>query len=482
MATIDTMLAEAEVVTVSNEVLLIDPNTRQINIPGNELVFGVEADGRAERKYFQCPRFVGNNIDLSTSFIRVNFRNDNGDIDFTLIKDVAVTADGENVTFSWELPPAATRYQGQVRFVVCAVSADLEHKWNTTQATGIVLIGMQPDTGVVEDAAKDGIAQLLITVEQQTQAVKDEGAAQIEAVRAASEAAEALSVAEIEAKGVNTLDSIPDDYTELSGAVEELDMSRAPGIVCSAEGETVNITDASSLKVQCIKIMGKSTQDSTPTPENPVEIVGIENPTLSIDGQTILVSKTLHGVPVTSDGNYTDSDGQQWICDEVDLVRGVYVQRIGQVLFDGSSDEVILDNVTKDQTVVFEVHLPLSVESVNADNYISNRFTPSANSGDVEKIKLIGIGMYVAINKSRLSEMSVGGFRKWLAINNLDIRYVMDEPIEIPLSETEIAAYRAIHTSYPNTTVFTDKGAHVRVAYIADTKLYIDRILTQGGD
>lgn len=35
----------------------------------------------------------------------------------------------------------------------------------------------------------------------------------------------------------------------------------------------------------------------------------------------------LPGIPVASGGSYTDSTGQQWMCDEVDLERGVRVQR-----------------------------------------------------------------------------------------------------------------------------------------------------------
>ena len=35
--------------------------------------------------------------------------------------------------------------------------------------------------------------------------------------------------------------------------------------------------------------------------------------------QTVEITHTLPGIPVTSGGNYTDSDGQQWICDEVVL-------------------------------------------------------------------------------------------------------------------------------------------------------------------
>ena len=52
--------------------------------------------------------------------------------------------------------------------------------------------------------------------------------------------------------------------------------------------------------------------------------------------------------------------------------------------------------------------------------------------------------------------------------------YPVATPIETALSETEIAAYRALHSNYPNTTVLNDSGAHMVVKYAADTKLYID--------
>lgn len=44
----------------------------------------------------------------------------------------------------------------------------------------------------------------------------------------------------------------------------------------------------------------------------------------------------LPGIPVTSGGNYIDPQGQQWICDEVDLERGVKVQRVDKTAFDTS--------------------------------------------------------------------------------------------------------------------------------------------------
>ena len=43
---------------------------------------------------------------------------------------------------------------------------------------------------------------------------------------------------------------------------------------------------------------------------------------------TLPTPNGLPGIPVTSGGNYTDQSGQQWVCDEVDLERGVMVQRV----------------------------------------------------------------------------------------------------------------------------------------------------------
>lgn len=51
---------------------------------------------------------------------------------------------------------------------------------------------------------------------------------------------------------------------------------------------------------------------------------------------TLSTPNGLPGIPVTSGGNYTDQSGQQWVCDEVDLKRGVRVQRIDKTSFDNT--------------------------------------------------------------------------------------------------------------------------------------------------
>ena len=51
---------------------------------------------------------------------------------------------------------------------------------------------------------------------------------------------------------------------------------------------------------------------------------------------TLPTPNGLPGIPVPSGGNYIDSTGQQWVCDEVDLERGVKVQRVDKAAFDNT--------------------------------------------------------------------------------------------------------------------------------------------------
>ena len=58
--------------------------------------------------------------------------------------------------------------------------------------------------------------------------------------------------------------------------------------------------------------------------------------------------------------------------------------------------------------------------------------------------------------------------------------YVMDTPIETPLSPEEIAAYRAL-TTYPGATVVStaEDVAGIEVRYLADGEKYIDRKISE---
>ena len=124
--------------------LTIDPETRKINIPADEELLGVENDEKTTRKYFQCPKIVGDNFDMSKAKIYVNIKNasqTNDGKDRYAVENQKVS--GDNVTFEWDVARKVTAYAGKVSFIVCAVSADGSEEWNTTVATGKVLEGLE---------------------------------------------------------------------------------------------------------------------------------------------------------------------------------------------------------------------------------------------------------------------------------------------------------------------------------------------------
>lgn len=244
--------------------ITINSSTRQFNIPGADLVFGVTADAGAVTKQFQCPRYVGDNLDLTGCFIRINYRNANGEIDFKLIENV--TVDGDNVVFGWELSPKVTMYKGNVSFVMCVVGPDNKLKWHTTLGRGQVLEGLEPDNEWIESVTGDGVAELIAMVEAQTKVVEDKGAEwvrnvqgegtdQIIAVQTAAQEAQSDAVAEIEAKGVSTLATIPENYTTVQKAVR----GAANAIRGKVSGSVIRVDDVSSMEhYPVVSVHGKN--------------------------------------------------------------------------------------------------------------------------------------------------------------------------------------------------------------------------------
>lgn len=105
----------------------------------------------------------------------------------------------------------------------------------------------------------------------------------------------------------------------------------------------------------------------------------------------------LPGIPVTSGGNYTDENGQQWVCDEVDLEREIKVQRIDKGAFDATKT---------------------------------------------------------------LAEQSV----------------ILATPVETPLTPAEIAAYKALTAYGPDTVLQAGDGAGIKLDYQRDVNIVIKNL------
>lgn len=122
--------------------LEINADDRSIIIPAGENLLGVENDNEGARKYFRCPKIVGDNIDLTKSDVYINVQNASGGKSGKDRYPVQnMTASGDNVTFEWVLERKVTSHKGSVRFAVCVREKGTEREWHTTFATGNALEG-----------------------------------------------------------------------------------------------------------------------------------------------------------------------------------------------------------------------------------------------------------------------------------------------------------------------------------------------------
>lgn len=146
------------------EYLIIDPSTRKITIPKSEQLFGVYGEGNIERKYFKCPKIVGDNVDLSDCYIFVNYYTAKGLPGKYTVKDVKV--DGENITFSWELKQHIfdANENTSIYFAVEAKNKDKVEVFRTSPATGKTKETIDTDKEI-EETHVDVILDLISRVD-----------------------------------------------------------------------------------------------------------------------------------------------------------------------------------------------------------------------------------------------------------------------------------------------------------------------------
>ena len=222
----------------------------------------------------------------------------------------------------------------------------------------------------------------------------------------------------------------------------------------------------------------------SPSPEYPQEIVsagesGTINVSISDSGSqsqslTLATPNGLPGVSVSKDGNYTDADGQQWVCDEIDLERGKYVQR------------VVIENISGG----WELKPSSDISGRFLQSRLTNTFQTAAKTAVCNIASFTSWGLPVndkyafALNTKVIyfsppkgAEITAEELNAKL--NSLSFPVVvvgeLATPIERDLTPEEIAAYKALRTYGPTTVITNDAGAGMEVTYVADTKAYIDK-------
>lgn len=266
------------------------------------------------------------------------------------------------------------------------------------------------------------------------------------------------------------------------------DAARQNVLVGTETGNPIAVDDAFSAPLCGLTVYGKSTQDGTPSPDNPVPIVSAGDGGAILvtvgdgaDGQQTITLQTpngLPGIPVTSGGNYTDPQGQQWVCDEVDLERGVKVQRAKAKELSPNDAWAYrkLDSGNNNfQVRIYDADVALTRKPCfcNILRYTNNRWDDIPQNLP----KIYANNQEITIGFPPNSEYSsLEAFKQLLANVKSVIYYALATPIETPLTPAEIAAYKALTAYAPETVVQATDGAGVKLEYQRDVNIVIKNL------
>lgn len=269
-------------------------------------------------------------------------------------------------------------------------------------------------------------------------------------------------------------------------------MASSADIVCEAEGSAISVADASGRGLQSLRLYGRTRVNGTPAPGAPASFdviagkgsltvkVGLSETDGAAQTLTVATPNGLPGVPVSEDGNYTDENGQQWLCDEADLARGEYIRRVGSYqtsaatkwYANGGSNHVGSSNLH----VYFVLGQTLDKKRKGS---LCDQFRYYAGTGigneTQNNVFCNFVGQTtVAFDIDKTVAGTLDEWKTFVAQHPLTIQYILATPEITPLPEEVSAGFAALRTHKPCTAITNDAGAYMDAAYVADTKTYID--------
>ena len=207
---------------------------------------------------------------------------------------------------------------------------------------------------------------------------------------------------------------------------------------------------------------------------------------------TLPTSNGLPGIPVTSGGNYADSTGQQWICDEVDLERGMKAKKIASFVINSeNANNFFVTNDFTAITVATNARLATPQKTKRDDRQYGRcvfcEALPWKTDAWASPVNAIGfvednsVDLTIENSYLGLSEASTNAERKTALVkyftdNPCHVVYRIATPIETPLTPDEIAAYKALTAYGPDTVVQAGDGAGVKLDYQRDVNLVVKNL------
>lgn len=303
--------------------------------------------------------------------------------------------------------------------------------------------------------------------------------------------------------------AVGDKFKEVNAETASLkeDLSnKITKFYASNQGET-HITDSDNGKIQDMMLYGKSSQDGVPTPENPVKIKSVVNPTVKVCGENLYPGSDLIGltktyttdfIPVilhkgkiyfsfdtssdTSDGRYHINAKYFDINKELMGGNGnesIAGNNISHVSFEFDGTKAGINYETIDLKNVSYVKIMFGIYATTATKITYKNIMISATDSDFEPYKPIQtvtlpytlnaipvesggnvtidgqqyIADYVDVERGKLIRMvDSSKLDNTQSIVN-KTEWLLAESQEIDLTTEEITAFKALTTYYPTTNI-----------------------------
>lgn len=218
----------------------------------------------------------------------------------------------------------------------------------------------------------------------------------------------------------------------------------------SNQGGT-HITDSDNGKIQDMMIYGKLSQDGTPSPENPVEIKSVVNPTVKVineDGlkvQSVTLNNiTLNAIPVNSGGNVTIGE-QQYVSDYVDVEKGKLYRKVKRLNLKDVKDV----NASHGLHSNGNGYLAFSVNDASKEHRpISNRYKSSMWTDESGYVYIPSNNNIVFVD-DRFTDRQTA----IKLVQDTYVIYVLTSQTEEELSLEQIKSLKSLSTYYPTTNI-----------------------------
>lgn len=194
------------------------------------------------------------------------------------------------------------------------------------------------------------------------------------------------------------------------------------------------------------------------------------------------IPNPLRGIPVDSGGNYTDVEGQRWLCDYIDLERGKYVQNVGVYESKGNENWRIseIQNVSGSIRYDCDVSAKLPNKNLCVNNYFKYA-EPNTSDGTWVLNEGNNLNLRIVIDKTVFKD--VDALKTFLQTayssgNPVTWYYRLNTPTEEPLTPDQLAALN-LSTYDGVTNIGTDSNAGIEIRYGVDTQTYIDNKISE---